>query len=135
VKALLSKFFNFAVARDILGASPVVGIERPQSEAPRERVLSDEEVAALWRASGRAGYPFDAFVRLLILTGTRRTEASGARWDEIDRDARTWTLPSARTKNKRAHCIPLSDEAMGVLAGIPRIRGCPFVFSTNGVSP
>nr|WP_272886773.1 site-specific integrase [Phenylobacterium aquaticum] len=54
-------------------------------------------------------------LRFLILTLTRRTEAAGGHWREIDRAAKTWTIPGTRTKNGRAHVVPLSPQALQVL--------------------
>ena len=64
-----------------------------------------------------------------ILTATRSGEARGARWSEIDLEARTWTIPAARVKAGKAHMVPLSDRALELLAAMP--RSGDFVFE-NG---
>jgi integrase len=77
----------------------------------------------VWKAAEGLGWPFGPAIKLMLLTGQRRGEISGMRWDEIDLDAKTWTLPAARTKNSREHVVPLSDAAIAILASLPRVAG------------
>jgi integrase len=131
--ATLSKFFNWLVARDVLAFSPVTGIEKPHKEEVRERTLSDAELRALWLACEGDG-PFGQALRILMLTGARRNEVSQMRWSEIDEDG-TWTLPSERSKNRRPHKVALSQQVQAIVAAIPRIADCDFVFSADGKKP
>ncbi len=71
---------------------------------------------------------YGTILKLLLLTGCRRDEIGGLRWDEVDLNARTITLPGSRTKNGEAHVVPLSDLAMSLLAGIARRDGYDHVF-------
>jgi integrase len=71
-------------------------------------------------------------VKLLALTGQRRNEVARMQRNELDFDARLWTLPPARTKNRQPHEVPLSKAALAVLERAPRITESPFVFTTNG---
>jgi integrase len=132
--AALSKLFNWLVARDALAFSPVTGVERPHQEEERERVLTDAELRALWRACDGGG-PFDQALRLLLLTGARRNEVSQMEWSEIDDERRIWTLPSERSKNARKHEIPLSSQAWDLIQAQPRFADCPYVFSADGKKP
>ena len=86
--------------------------------APRDRALSDDELAAVWKASGGEPPKLRAFVRLLILTGCRREEAAGIATGEVDRAAALWRLPAWRAKNNREHVMPLSDLALGELGAV-----------------
>jgi integrase len=63
-----------------------------------------------------------------ILTAARTGEVLGATWDEIDLDAKVWTVPAERMKGKQAHRVPLSDRAVELLNGMPRAEGNPYVF-------
>ncbi|WP_320109531.1 tyrosine-type recombinase/integrase [Bosea sp. NBC_00550] len=63
-----------------------------------------------------------ACLRFSILTAARSGEARGARWSEIDANAKAWTIPAARMKAKREHRVPLSDSAMAVLAEMFELR-------------
>jgi integrase len=94
-------------------------------------VLSDAELRALWRASDAEPYPWRAAVKLLILTAQRRSEVIEARWDEIDLDARLWTIPAGRAKNGKAHLVPLSAPALDVIRGIPRLSGSGLLFPSR----
>jgi integrase len=128
---LLSKLFNWAVAADLITESPAARITRPNAERSRDRVLSDTELKAVWRAAEKEGYPFGPIIQLLILTGQRRGEVAGMRWDEIAGDI--WTLPKERTKNGKAHSVPVSRQAAAIVAASPHIGD--FVFSINAASP
>jgi len=132
VFAAVRKFFNWCVARDILAASPCAGVKPPTAERARDRVLSDDELRRVWAAAEKLGGTFGPLVKLLALTGQRRDEVAGIRWDELDLDTRLWTLPPARTKNNQPHEIPLSKAALAVLQNVPRITSSPFVLTTNG---
>jgi integrase len=128
------KMFNWAVARDIIAASPCAGVKPPTAERSRERVLTDPELRNVWQAADKVGGPFGALVKLLVLTGQRRDEVAGMSWPEIDLGGRLWTLPAARVKNNRVHEIPLSAAALAVLQALPRI-GERFVLTSNGEAP
>jgi integrase len=106
----------------------------PPAPAARDRVLTDAEVGQVWRACGASGEPFGSAVRLLLLTGCRLNEVAGMRTPELSDDGATWTIPGERTKNGRAHVVPLSPQAREVLAGVLRISDS-LVFTTNGRTP
>jgi len=113
--AAIRKFMNWCVERGLLEMSPCTGVRAPAPKVARSRVLSDEELAAVWAALASAGAPFDTIVRLLILTGQRRTEVAEMRWEEVDLEQRLWTLPEARNKSAREHIVPLTDMAVALL--------------------
>jgi integrase len=129
--AAVHKLFNWCVARGLIETNPAMGIARPAPLVTRDRVLNDKELAAVWRAAGTIGYPFGTLVKLLILTGQRRGEVAGMRWSELDLDKRQWLIPGERTKNKRAHLLPLSDAAVELLKAVPRVNDT-LVFPARG---
>jgi integrase len=126
---------NFAVERGVLDVSPIAGIKAPAPETPRDRVLSDDELKAVWEAADALEPVYAGFIKLLILTGQRLREVSEMEWKEIDLEAKLWTLPGVRAKNSIEHVIPLSDQAVEILKALPRIAGSDFVFTINGRSP
>jgi integrase len=128
--AALRRLFNWSIERGIVEHSPMAGIKAPATETSRDRVLSDSELASLWRACKQIGYPYGPMVQLLILTGARRTEAAAMRWTELDLDK--WNIPAERTKNGEAHSVPLSQTALDIIRGVPRIAGSEFIFATGG---
>jgi len=133
VYARLHRFFTWTVERGILAASPMTGLPKPASEVKRDRVLTDDELVAVWRAAEQLSYPFGTATQLLILTGGRREEIGQLRWTEIA--GNTVNLKGARTKNGEPHDIPLSASAMTLLNDAPRVGDCDFVFTTNGKTP
>jgi integrase len=134
VLAAVRKMFNWCVERDILQATPFVGVKSPSNERPRDRVLNDSELRAVWLAADQLGGPFGALVKMLVLTGQRRDEVAQMRWAEINLETRLWLLPPERIKNKLAHEIPLSAPTLAVLEALPRI-GDRFVLTTSGEAP
>ena len=100
-------------------------------KAPRDRVLTDAEIKAVWRAATQMGYPFGPLIQLLMLTGVRKTEASGARWTEFDLDAALWNVPADRFKSKSTHLVPLSKDAIALLKALPRVNKGDHLFSTS----
>jgi integrase len=131
--AAFRKMCNWAVSRGIIEKNPCDGVAAPSPPRPRDRVLDDDELRLAWRAFERLGFPFGDVGKILILTGARRDEVAGMRWSEVDLGAKVWTLPKERTKNGREHVIPLSDAAMRIIEGLPRIEGkTGLVFTTTG---
>jgi integrase len=130
--AAVRRLFNWCIERDILSTNPCTGVRPAVQEVSRDRVLSDEELALVWRAAGELGEPFGPFVRLLILTAQRRDEVAGMRWSEVDLARQLWTLPRERVKNDTAHDVPLSVQASAVLSELTRLAGSPdFVFTSG----
>ena len=97
----------------------------------RQRVLKDYEIAALWRASEKIGYPFGTFFQLLLLTALRRNEASEAKWSEIDLKAKLWVIPGSRMKNGASHAVPLVPKILDLLERLPKFKGGDYLFSTT----
>jgi integrase len=110
--AVVKKLFRWALSRGYVDRDPCTGIVKPGDETRRDRVLSDDELARVWRAADGMAYPFGPAVQLLILTGARRDEVGAMRWTEVDLAGKVWMLPSTRTKNGVEHVIPLSDAAL-----------------------
>ena len=141
VHSIVRKFFNWAVENDLIANSPVAGIKPPNPETSRDRVLTDDELKAVWREAEKVGYPFGSILQLLILTGQRRGEVTGMMWSELDLDAGLWVLPRERVKNDRRHEVPLSRQAVAILRALPRIgdkcsgSAYSYVFTLNGTAP
>ncbi len=125
-RANLSKFFNWALGEGLVDINPVLGTNTHSDNEARDRVLSDDELVAVWKAAPDSDY--GRIVKLLILTGQRRDEIGSLRWSEIDMDNKTITLGAERTKNSRPHEFPLSDEAMAILETIPQRDDRDLVF-------
>jgi integrase len=119
--ARLRALLNWAVEKDRLASSPIIGMKPPTKERARDRTLTDDEIRWFWRASEAIGWPFGPLAKLLLLTAQRRDEVSGMEWSEIDLDQKTWILPRHKVKNDRKHEVHLSDAAVEVLRSVPRV--------------
>jgi len=124
--ASLAAFFAYCVRDGWVDNNPAAFTNR-LPEAPRSRVLTDDELRTIWKAT-EGGSDYAAAVRLLLLTGARREEIGGLLWSEIDIERATITLPPSRTKNARPHEIPLSAAALAILQAQPRREGRDYVF-------
>jgi integrase len=108
---LLKQVFKFGVRKKIIDASPAVAVDKPAKENRRDRVLSEDEIKAFWAGLDNSTITNDVRIalRLCLVTGQRRGEVAGMRRSEIDGDR--WTIPKERTKNAKAHRVPLSPIA------------------------
>lgn len=119
VAAQLSAFYSWALPRlPRLDANPARDAGRPMRPKARDRVLSDDELRALWKAIDQEPVPFGPAIRMLILTLQRRDEVFSADCSEFDRATATWTIPGERAKNGKAHVVPLSAPVMTELTGL-----------------
>jgi integrase len=131
VHSITRKLFGWAVEQEIIPASPLAGLKAPVAEKSRDRILTDQELRAVWRAAGQMGV-YGALVRLLVLTGQRRGEIAGLTRAEIDLKKLLITLPRERVKNDRSHEVPLSPQAAALIEALPRLSD-RYVFSNSGV--
>ena len=127
----LSHFFKWAIAEGLCHTNPVAGTNRPEMPKSRKRVLTEAELAAVWRAAPDSD--FGRIVKLLMLTGQRRDEIGGLRWSEVDLEDKLITLPPERLKNgnrmdAEAHTVPLSKEAAAILEATHRRSKRDLVF-------
>lgn len=116
--AALRHFCNWCVERSYIDLSPCHGLKQPAKIKSRQRVLTDEELAAIWKACDDIGYPFGPFVKLLILTGQRRSEIANLCWSDLDLEGGVWTQTT--NKSDRMHLLPLSTQAIAILKSMPR---------------
>jgi integrase len=125
----LSAMFTWAMGEGLAESNPVVGTNAPKAPKSRDRVLSDQELAAIWRAAGDD--QFGKIVKLLITLGQRRAEIGGMKWPEIGTDG-IWRLPPERTKNGHGHALPLMPMALDIIATVPQIEGRDNLFGAHG---
>jgi integrase len=127
-RAALSAFYTWAIQEGFVESNSVVGTGKATENRGRERVLSPDELRKLWHNLGEGR--FADIVRLLLLTGQRRTEIGRLTWAEVDLDRKLIVLAPERTKTRRQHELPLSHQALAILARQP--RRTDFVFSRRG---
>jgi integrase len=147
VLSLCSTIYSLGIGWGMASASPTKGIKR-FPEHPRANYLSPDELARLSKAlDEHPERPSANAVRLLLLTGARRSEILGSRWAEFDLDAAVWHRPQHRLKQRKDHYLPLSPAAIDILREIKagqqakraaaKKRGIvlpesPFVFAGGG---
>jgi integrase len=133
--ALLRHAFNKAIQWGWVEINPVNGIKR-NAELPRERYLSRDELEAFFAAmDARQDTPSLLAIRFILLTGCRRGEALSARWEQFDLNTGHWTKPSAHTKQRRVHRVPLSSEAVATLRRARLLSNGDVVFPGPSGSP
>jgi integrase len=125
VRSTLSALFSWAMSEGLTETNLVLATKK-NDEAPRERVLLDKELRSIWNALPDGDY--GSIVKLLILTGQRKQEISDLRWSEIDFRNKVIRLPAGRTKNGRAHQIPMPGAVQSILEAQDHIEDRDFVF-------
>jgi integrase len=128
--AYLCALYGWAKKRGTVSENPFIGLPRAPTTR-RERVLTDDEIRRVWKAT-EGPSAFNAIVRTLLLTGQRRDEVAAMPWGELSPDGAIWTIPggpNGRTKNKVTHVVPLSAQARAIIEAQPRLNNNPFVFA------
>jgi integrase len=135
VRAYGRACFTWAVKRGRLAENPFDGLPLGVAAVARDRLLTDAEIGAIWRAACDMPEPAGPFVRLALLTLARRDEVAAMRWSEISQDLTAWTIPAQRMKRGQAHVVTLTDAAREALGAVTRIEGQDLVFTTTGKTP
>lgn len=132
VAAQLSAFYSWAMPRlHRLEVNPCRDAGKPDKPKARERVLSNDELEALWTVLEGEGWPWGPAIKLLVLTGQRRDEVFSADRAEFDLEAKLWTIPADRAKNGKAHLVPLSSAAVEIFETVPAIDGSAKLFPSR----
>lgn len=128
-RSTLSAMFAWAIGEGLCDSNAVTRTNKTSPDKERERTLTDAELAAVWKAAPDNQY--GTILKLLVLTAARRDEIGSMRWTEIDMKAKLLRLPGERTKNGRAHDVPLSAIAMEIIESVGKREGRELVFG-NG---
>jgi len=115
VFAYASILWRWALERGDIVDNPVPSMAKPKAPKARDRVLTDDELAVIWQATGTLRAPLGAFYRLLLLTGQRREEVAGMSWAHVDRAAAQCIIPAEKAKNGVAHIVPLAPAVVDEL--------------------
>jgi len=118
-KKVIAKMFAIGVERDVLDASPAIGLPKMEKLKlkPRTRYLTDKEIKEFWTQLPDSGISpaFQLVLKLLLATGQRRGEVAGAPWAEFNLKEEIWVIPGERTKNGFPHRVPLTDLTIKLL--------------------
>jgi integrase len=121
LRALLSKLFRWAVAQDYLPANPASELPKLTRETSRARVLSDDEIRALWarleaaEQDGSLAPTVALWLRLRLLTAQRGGTVSKMQWAHADLERAVWEIPAADMKAANEHVVPLSPSVVKLL--------------------
>lgn len=126
----LRALFNWAISRGELSDNPCDRLRPAVRDGQRDRVLTDDEIRRVLRATPHMPAPFGDMVRLLLLTAARRSEVARMKWNELN--GNVWTLPAERSKSGRVNVLPLPPAAIAILVNQPRGTRGDYVFSTSG---
>jgi integrase len=129
--AVIRKLMNWYAARSDDYTSPVVaGMSRAKSQA-RERILTDDELRAVWSAADTMPV-FGDLCRLLLLTGQRRSKVAQMKWADVDLDTGVWTIATEPREKGNPGKLLLPEQALAIIRRQPRVFGCDFIFAGRG---
>lgn len=133
--AHLHTLFRWAKGRGILTTNPMTDLPKPGQAVKRDRVLTNDELSAIWKAVKETSQPFGPIVQLLALTAARRAEIGSLVWSEVH--GAEIRIPGERSKNTEPRIIPLTPAAAKLIQDMPRIGAeeNSFVFTTTGKTP
>jgi integrase len=129
VLALVRKLWNWAISRDLLEHNPCLQVHAPGKERQRERVLSAEDLMAVWTACTALPRVWEVYMKVTLLTAQRSGEVRQMQWADLDLTAAWWTIPGTQAKNGLAHRVPLSAPVLALLHQLGRDdSSTPWVF-------
>ena len=128
IRARLSKIYNFAINRGLADQNPVERIPKYKKtkdggnvEKKRSRFYNPDEIKELWKYFDNWNEPTGSVLKMLLITGQRKTETMHMKWSDIH--GNVWTIPAELAKNKEEHLVPLSDMALEILEKMKPITG------------
>ena len=127
----LKVFFNWCLEREYCAGNPMAVIRKPKLPSAKERVLSDDELAAIWEATEDLG-KYGTIVRLLMTTGQRRQQIACLQSDWIDDERKVIHFPAEIMKNNRDHVLPFGTLTDYLLLGTIPVQG--YYFSPVGLA-
>jgi integrase len=134
VLATIRKLMRWYQSRDEDYTSPIVSDMRRDKRRPderaRNRVLSDDEIRAVWKAAEAMGHGFGAIIRLALLTGQRREKIVSMKWSDID-DAGVWTIATEVREKGNAGAVKLPESALQIINAQPVLIGNSHVFAST----
>ncbi|TIU09178.1 MAG: hypothetical protein E5W40_14975, partial [Mesorhizobium sp.] len=131
----IGTFFSWCVDDEVIEVSPFRAKKVRTAigeKVSRNRVFTDIEIQAFWKATEKLDVVPRSVYRLLLLTGQRLNDIAQASWSEVDLEKKVLTIQAARFKSERDHAVPLTDDAVEIIKALPRWKKCPWLFSLDG---
>lgn len=128
IRVTLNRSFELAIKWQVAGVTvnPVRAVPKLRFDNKKETFLTPLQAEKLFRACAKSkNQSLETIAKLLVLTGARKTELLTARWEHIDTERRRWLIPDSKTA--KARYVPLSQQALDVIGGLPRLSGCPWL--------
>ncbi|MCC2602404.1 site-specific integrase [Sphingopyxis yananensis] len=128
IRVTLNRSFELAIKWQVAGVTtnPVRAVQKLRFDNKKETFLTPLQAEKLFRAcAGSQNRSLEAIAKLLVLTGARKMELLTAKWEHVDQERRQWLIPDSKTAKSRY--VPLSQQALGVIDGLPRLTGCPWL--------
>lgn len=123
---IVRKVFNWAIEKDILENTPCYMVKKPSDENQRDRVLTPDEIKAIWNGLDKSDLEMTRLsalvLKLQLVTAQRKGEVVGAEWSDFDIKGRIWTIPAHKAKNGLAHRVPLSRQALVILIELRKLE-------------
>jgi integrase len=119
--ALIRKIYNWGISRDLVKHNPCLQVKMPSQEHQRDRVFSEDEIKALWKAFEQVGPIMEPFFKLRLVTAQRGGEVMSMQWRDVDLETAWWVIPAEHSKNGLAHRVPLSELALDILSQMKTI--------------
>jgi len=119
----IRSMLSWAVERGYLDNNPAARMKEAPTVEPRERYLSEAEIALLWPALSKFKKPVELALKLALVTGQRIGEICGMTEGELELAKNVWIIPSDRCKNGYEHTVPLSDMALSLIAEARTLSG------------
>lgn len=133
IRSIAHAVFEWANENEITTSNPVAGI-KARKETKRDHVLKDDEVRAIWKATEKESPVQQSFVRVLFLTGLRRSEVLGAKWEDVDLEGGYWRIPAVATKSQMRLDVPLTAKLREIFEALRMFNGSrDHVFASSHV--
>ncbi len=124
---LLRRAYNCAYGEELIDINPFPNLKKIQgTESPRDKVLKDSEIKAIWTALERESPNMRDIMRLLLLLGQRSMETMSMAVGDIDQTRMEWTVPANRTKTGKINVVPLPEMAWRIIE--PRLTNSKWIF-------
>ena len=124
---LLRRAFNCAYSEELIEINPFPSLKKIEGpEPPRDKVLKDCEIKAIWTALEKESPNMRDILRLLLLLGQRSMETMSMAVDDIDQVRKEWTVPASRTKTGKVNVVPLPEMAWSIIE--PRLNKEEWIF-------
>lgn len=138
-RSRLHHMFEFAISRNTIKENPVIGTKPYKGgENESERFYSVDEIRSIWNTADSLREPLRSYLKIITLTGQRRTETHNMQWDHLqyvkdpDYHGWIWIIPKEFAKSDRDHEVPLSDMAVEIIQALHKRAGDnPYVFASG----